>query len=379
MDTSLLYITNQDPNGVGGGCFASHAYLKAFSKIFDGRVTLCISDTCKEQDKEIKIEATYRVPQRSIVEKSMSVYTGDMHRFTKYVLKLIINNRTHFDYCVFDHNKLAGSLIKDIRSKGIKVITIHHNYEPEFFRANTTNKIVRGLFLRHVIKSERLAYTLSDFNLFLTSAGMEKFKNIYGHCKGKCELIGAFEFDEEEKVVVRKKNDNIKIAITGSLDNEQGVDGVRYFINDLYSVVDKTVKVIIAGKNPTDEVVELCNRYHNIELIPNPESIDDIITDSDIYLCPTRLGGGIKLRVMDGLRLGIPVITHSCSARGYDYFIDKPYFKVFDNCLEFKEKLQELIALVSRNSEFKIECQRLYYSLFSFDAGFKRLKKAIGL
>ena len=114
MDTSLLYITNQDPNGVGGGCFASHAYLKAFSKIFDGRVTLCISDTCKEQDKEIKIEATYRVPQRSIVEKSMSVYTGDMHRFTKYVLKLIINNRTHFDYCVFDHNKLAGSLIKDI-------------------------------------------------------------------------------------------------------------------------------------------------------------------------------------------------------------------------------------------------------------------------
>lgn len=82
---------------------------------------------------------------------------------------------------------------------------------------------------------------------------------------------------------------------------------------------------------------------------------------------------------MDGLRLGIPVITHSCSARGYDYFIDKPYFKVFDNCLEFKEKLQELIALVSHNSEFKIECQRLYYSLFSFDAGFKRLKKAIGL
>ena len=89
-------------------------------------------------------------------------------------------------------------------------------------------------------------------------------------------------------------------------------------------------------------------------MIPNPESIDDIITDSDIYLCPTRLGGGIKLRVMDGLRLGIPVITHSCSARGYDYFIDKPYFKVFDICLQFTEKLQELIAVVARNSEFKI-------------------------
>lgn len=49
---SLLYITNQDPNGVGGGCFASHAYLKVFSKIFEGNVTLCIADNCKSQDPD---------------------------------------------------------------------------------------------------------------------------------------------------------------------------------------------------------------------------------------------------------------------------------------------------------------------------------------
>ena len=78
--------------------------------------------------------------------------------------------------------------------------------------------------------------------------------------------------------------------------------------------------------------------HSNVELIPNPEDMNKVIGSGDIYICPTRVGGGLKLRIMDGLKLGLPVITHDCSSRGYDAFYGTPYLKSFSNKEGFKNE-----------------------------------------
>ena len=88
-------------------------------------------------------------------------------------------------------------------------------------------------------------------------------------------------------------------------------------------------EVIISGRNPDQRIIDTCSKISNVRLIPNPKDMSDIIRMADIYICPTRLGGGLKLRIMDGLRLGLPIITHSCSARGYDVFKNTGFFYSF--------------------------------------------------
>ena len=376
MSHRVLYVTNQDPNGVGGGCYASHAYLKAFSRIFHGKIDLCIAEECNEQDKDIKLAHTFRIKPRNKTQKVLSIFNGRMHRFTKPVKRLICEN--NYDYCVLDHNKLAGSLIRKLKQRKIKVITIHHNYEPEFFKDNCTNLWYRIFYMRHVVRSERLAYLMSDINLFLTKDDLEKFIKVYGNCNGKCSVIGTFEYSEIQFPVINSNNsETITIAITGSLNNEQGIDGVKFFIKDLYPNIDKSNRIIIAGKQPTQEIVSLCDCKSNIQLVPNPKSMNDILCQAQIYICPTRLGGGLKLRIMDGLRLGLPVLTHKCSARGYDLFFDKPYFRVFSDSASFQVELDNLIRFIKGVNNYKEDCRNHYQSVFSFISGLDRIKKAI--
>ena len=85
------------------------------------------------------------------------------------------------------------------------------------------------------------------------------------------------------------------------------------------------------------------------------------------------MGGGLKLRIMDGLKWGLPVITHAVSARGYDAFKDAGCLFSYSNVEEFLSAIQQLKTM----SMSKCVIQALYNSFFSFNAGVARLRKAI--
>ena len=95
--------------------------------------------------------------------------------------------------------------------------------------------------------------------------------------------------------------------------------------------------------------------------------------NADYYICPTCLGGGLKLRVMDGLKWGLPVISHTVSARGYDLFEEMGCLISYHNLDGFRRALETL-----KTSSFeKKTVLRAYEEIFSFEAGCNRVKKLL--
>ncbi len=166
------------------------------------------------------------------------------------------------------------------------------------FRLTFTVSLIKTI-IRHIIRNERNAYLECTMNLFLTNADKTKFENVYGYRKNNF-VIGCFEKFEDKPII--KANDfnakNIVLAITGSLDSYQSEDSILYFLSDLYPCIQNNfanIELIISGKNPSNKIISGCKRYSNIRLIANPENISEIIKLADIFVCPTRLGGGLKL------------------------------------------------------------------------------------
>ena len=89
-------------------------------------------------------------------------------------------------------------------------------------------------------------------------------------------------------------------------------------------------------------------------------------------LCPTALGSGLKLRIMDGLKTGMPVLTHYVSLRGYEPFLDRFVFSYAD-AESFRTALRKMKS-ISWNRE---EIIRAYKDVFSFEAGVERLRKIV--
>jgi len=78
---------------------------------------------------------------------------------------------------------------------------------------------------------------------------------------------------------------------------------------------------------------------------------------------------------MDGLRWGLPIVTHAVSARGYDAFKDAGCLFAYNNKEEFADVLWRLKSTVFD----KKQVQTLYNSIFSFDVGVEKVKKIISI
>lgn len=373
----VLYICHHNPFGsIGGGCLASHAYLRAFCEISEGNLDLICSDSLENQNKDdIHCSSIFYVPPRNIFAKILSVYTGEMTRYVSYTKKLI-NSGKHYDFVVFDHSCISGHLVEFFNKRNIKTITIHHNYEPEYFEANA-RLLERLFFSYHVKRLEKIAYLESSANFFLTQADMAKFNESYGLTKSMNSLSGGFLYECIDNVLPTKnKRSSLTFVITGSFDCRQSFDGIKFFFSDLYDLLPVGSKVIIAGKSNSNFLKNITSNHKNVMLFENPSDVESIVRDGDIYICPTRMGGGMKFRIMDGLKCGLPIISHVNSSRGYEVLFNTPLFRSFSDKVSFSQCVELAISDLCRFDGL-ITQWRSSLEFFSYESGVKRISKIV--
>lgn len=379
MEKRVLFLCSANPLGIGGGEFATRAYLKAVCEVFKGNVDLLITDDWHDDYRDnFQLKNIYSVSKRTKWQVFAQYLTLKIDRFAKKALQ-IVNNHID-DYCcvVVNGSILAGSISPALKKTGLPVVAIYHNYEPEYYSDNF-HGAKRFFFLPAVKKLERRAYKNSGVNLFLSSQDMCRFNKEYGTTSAIDSVLGVFEFEDKPVLIneSNEKKESLFFVITGSLNTVQGEDGIKYFFEDLYRYLPKESSVIVAGKNPTGVVKRLCSQYPNVKLIPNPKDINEVISYGDVYVCPTRLGGGVKLRVMDGLRLGLPVITHTCSARGYDLFWGTSSFEIFETPQGFSDAVNRIVKMSVEEGLDKKSVYSQYIEVFSYSSGMERLRIAV--
>lgn len=382
MEQRILYVTtNNDISKKNGGGLATLAYYNAVSNLYPEKVDLMhmpiFDDNHPFKGKCIEI-----TPQRNKIKILISILSGRFYMYN-FIKSFLSEYSKNYNLCIINGGVYAGSVIKLFKDKGIKVVVIHHNYERNFHLENKTINSLKGLYPFQIIRNERNAYLNADLNLFLTNQDILKFKDTYGECNGKVALLGCFDpYDTSLPHITTLPHDPA-LVISGSMDIYQTVDGIIDFYNNYYQSLNNIypeMKIIITGRNPSESIMQIGHKNADkIKIIPNPENILDIVKKGSVFCCPTKLGGGIKLRIMDGLRLGMPVIVHERSARGYDAFFQKPYFKVYHDKNTFRNGMSELVQLIKSNEIDRNKIQQDYLDYFSFSAGMVRMKDALSL
>ena len=70
----------------------------------------------------------------------------------------------------------------------------------------------------------------------------------------------------------------------------------------------------LVGNAPSDEMLALATDA--IEVIGRVPSVQDYLARATVFVCPLRVGAGIKNKVLEALAMGIPLIATPLSMEG---------------------------------------------------------------
>lgn len=377
----ILFVATTNLHKRYGGALATLAYYNAFKYQYGERVELALP----EEYCYGNYASAISIPQRNRIITYLKCFLGRFHRYKDFFSSFLKKYSYRYQIVVLNGGFYAGDMVKMFQSYGIKVIVIHHNYEPEYHMDNRTLPTLGGLTSYFVSRNERMAYRNADLNAFLTDTDISLHQQHYG--KGKCSpfLLGVFEVESQNVLPGEQRDANMNIScnfmITGSMNSVQTIRGIKDFRIKYFPIIKARClewKVIIAGREPDKSILKFAKENKEyVQLVANPVDIDEIIGQGTVFLCPTNVGGGMKLRLMDGLRNGLPVLVHRISARGYEMFFNQPFFQVYDGEESFKDGVVQLLNYIAEHKDYSKRICSMYRSIFSFEAGCLRVKNML--
>ena len=92
-----------------------------------------------------------------------------------------------------------------------------------------------------------------------------------------------------------------------------------WFIQEVWPKVrqrDSEIKLDIVGGNPDERIVQACQLQNNIRLLGFVDDLEQCFVDSRVFIAPLRFGSGIKVKVLNSMCRGLPIVTTSVGAEG---------------------------------------------------------------
>jgi len=108
------------------------------------------------------------------------------------------------------------------------------------------------------------------------------------------------------------------ILFVGNLSMPANIDAILYFVKEIWDkiLIEKPdCNLIISGRNPSDEILNLANQ-NGIKLYANIPDLKPIYQTATIAIAPIRFGAGTKIKVLEAFGFGVSVVSTSMGAEG---------------------------------------------------------------
>ena len=168
------------------------------------------------------------------------------------------------------------------------------------------------------------------------------------------------------------------LLFIGTLNYGPNTNGIKWFINAIFKYMkdeNKNIKLLIVGRQPTEEIRELCKVLPGIDLHADAEDILPFYHECGVVVVPILTGGGTRIKILEAGMASRPVISTKFGAYGLDV-TDGKDIMLFENRETFMEKYNMLknkdtYITVARNMKANIE------EKYSQDAFRKEMHKVV--
>lgn len=257
-----------------------------------------------------------------------------------------------------------------------KVIAAHNIESDIWYRlAKATNNPLKKIIARNqatkIEELEKEWYPMVDHCIAVSQKDAEIIKS-YG---GVATVVdNGVDVQYYSEYINHKKLDfNNKLIYVSSLDTFSNQDAVEYFMKDIFPIITASnpdIEFWIVGKDPPRKISEYGIVDKRIKVTGKVEDVREYIKKSAISIVPLRIGGGSRLKILEAMAMGKPVISTSIGAEGLKVQNEKNIL-LADTPIEFGAKILELLS----NSEKQEKIGKAGFELVKYNYDWETLAK----
>jgi polysaccharide biosynthesis protein PslH len=139
---------------------------------------------------------------------------------------------------------------------------------------------------------------------------------------------------------------NKELIFCGSLDYLPNKEGILWFYKEILPLIKKSIpaiKLTIVGNSVDSNIFQEIKDNPSINFIGQVKSVVPYYKASAIAIVPLLTGSGTRLKILEAMSMGNPVVSTTVGAEGIDYIYDK-HLLVGDTPEQFAEKVIWLLS-----------------------------------
>ncbi len=197
------------------------------------------------------------------------------------------------------------------------VITPYESYslylKREFEQKKQLNLWVNRQLTRQF---ERWMYSPYDCTVVLSAEDKEELLSINSNLN--IEIIpNGIDLDDFQ--VQNRTRDEATLLFVGNYEYPPNHDAALILAQEIFPRVKSaipTAKLQLVGNAPDAELLALADE--SIEITGRVPRVQDYLATATIFVCPLRVGAGIKNKILEALAMGIPIVANPLSMEGID-------------------------------------------------------------
>lgn len=287
-----------------------------------------------------------------------------------------LTSNEEFDIVQIEHSRLAlyrESINPNSRSKS--VLVFHNIAFDQYDRIyniekNSVSRLRTWLFSRQLRYWEP-SYA-EKFNCCLTVSEADKRILLQANPRLSVDVIPNGTDVKKYKLLEANQNSPVLLFV-GSMGYLPCADGAVYFCRQVLPFIRETIsdiQVWIVGADPSSDVKQLASE--SIHVTGFVEDILPYYKQAAVSIVPLRAGGGTRLKILEAMALGRPIVSTSIGCEGLNV-VDGQHLLIADNPKEFAEKT---IRLLKDNALYQLvvtEARKFVVSGYDWDVIAHRL------
>jgi len=192
----------------------------------------------------------------------------------------------------------------------------HHEAEPNWAK----RAYIRRQWQRYR-QYEGAVFSSADMTITVTEGNARISREVFGARRTKVVENGVdVAYYQQYKSLQRTTSrDPGQVLFLGNLQWRPNLDGARRLLGEIFPRVvaqEPSAKLVVVGRCPPKALRQQCNKMPNVRLHADVADVRPFLHESGIMAVPLRFASGSRLKILEALVTGLPVVSSSVGAEG---------------------------------------------------------------